>query len=345
MSKSFNVCVVGPRTLVGESLLEILEERAFPVAEVFALDTGEEVAETASFAGRDLAVRDIASFDFSEAQIAFFCGDAELSREYAPKAVDAGCVVIDDSDVFRMHEEVPLIVPEVNGGLLAEYRHMGIIASPNSCATMLALALKPLLQRAGLARLNVVTLQSVSGVGRTAVEELARQSMGLFNQSPMEPDVFPKQVAFNLLPHIGAAQGDGYTREERKIMDETRKLLGLPELPVSATSIRVPVFYGHAMSVEVELSGEMSAAEAGLIWQNAPGISVYDEHEAGGYPTPVVEAASNDPVFVGRIRESQSCSTGLAFWAVADNMRKGSALNCVQIAEILVKSWQDSSIM
>jgi aspartate-semialdehyde dehydrogenase len=253
--------------------------------------------------------------------------------------------VIDDSDVFRMHEEVPLIVPEVNGGLLSEFRQMGIIASPNSCTTLLSLVLKPLHDRFGVTRLNVVTMQSVSGAGRAAVEELARQSMGLFNQSPMEPEVFSKQVAFNLLPHIGATQDDGYTREEHKIMEEVRKLLNVPELPVSATSIRVPVFYGHAATLEVELGTHVSAAEAGILLQEAPGITVYDEMEAGGYPTPVVEAASNDPIFVGRIRESQSCTSGLALWAVADNMRKGSALNCVQIAEILVKSWLDSPLM
>ena len=345
MSKAFNVCVVGPRTLVGESLLEILEERAFPVAEVFPLDVGEEVAETAVFAGRDLAVGDLATFDFSTAQIAFFCGDAELSREYASRAADAGCVVIDDSDVFRMQEEVPLIVPEVNGGLLAEYRSMNIISSPNSCATMLAMVLKPLMGVTGVSRLNVVTLQSVSGVGRAAVEELARQSMGLFNQTPMEPEVFPKQVAFNLLPHIGATEDDGYTREEHKIMEETRKLLALPELSVGVTSVRVPVFYGHAMSIQVELTGQLSASEAQTLLESAPGISVYDGNEVGGYPTPVVEAASNDPVFVGRVRQDLSCTMGLSLWAVADNVRKGSALNCVQIAEILVKSWQDSSLM
>jgi len=345
MNKSFNVCVVGPRTLVGETLLEILEERSFPVAEMFVLDAGEEVAESATFARRDCTVLDIATFDFSQVQIAFFCGDAALSREYAPQAVDAGCVVIDDSDEFRMNEEVPLIVPEVNGGLLAEYRHMGLIASPNSCATMLATVLKPIHDRAGVVRVNVVTLQSVSGLGRSAVEELARQSMALFNQSSMEPEVFPKQIAFNLLPHIGATQPDGYTREECKIMDETRKLLGLPDLPVGATAVRVPVFYGHAMSIQIEMLQSLSVEEARALLDASTAITVYDDVDAGGYPTPVVEAASNDPVFVGRIREDRSCTAGLSLWAVADNMRKGSALNCVQIAEILVKSWQDSPIM
>lgn len=345
MSKVFNVCVVGPRTLVGESLLEILEERAFPVGEVFVLDAGEEVAESATFAGADLTVRDIASFDFSQAQIAFFCGDGELSREYAPKAVDAGCVVIDDSDVFRMDEEVLLIVPEVNGGVLAAYRRMGLIASPNSCATMLSTVLKPIHDRVGVTRVNVVTLQSVSGAGRAAVEELARQSMGLFNQSPVEPEIFPKQIAFNLLPHIGATQADGYTREEAKIMEETRKLLGLPELALSATAIRVPVFYGHAMSVQVELAEPVSAEDARALLEGWPGIAVYDEADAASYPTPALEAASNDPIFVGRIREDLSCTAGLSLWVVADNMRKGAALNCVQIAEILVKGWQVSPIM
>lgn len=345
MTRQFNVCVIGPRTLVGESLLEILEERAFPVSEMFVLDAGEEVAESATFAGQDCTVRDIATFDFSQVQIAFFCGDASLSREYAPKAADAGCVVIDDSDAFRMNDEVPLIVPEVNGGLLEEYRRLGVIASPNSCATILATVLKPIHDRVGVTRVNVVTLQSVSGVGRSAVEELARQSMALFNQNPMEPEVFPKQIAFNLLPHIGAEQADGYTREESKIMDETRKLLGMPDLRVSATAIRVPVFYGHGMSIQIELLESLSTEETRSLLEALPCLAVYQEPEPGGYPTPVVEAAANDPVFVGRIREDQSCTPGLSLWAVADNMRKGSALNCVQIAEILVKGWQDSPIM
>jgi aspartate-semialdehyde dehydrogenase len=345
MSRSFNVCVVGPRTLVGEALLEILEERSFPVADIFVLDTGEEVAETAAFAGRDLAVRDIASFDFSTVQLAFFCGGADLSREYAQTAADVGCVVIDDSDAFRMQEEVPLIVPEVNGGLLAELRHVGLIASPNSCATILATVLKPIQERVGVARVNVVTLQSVSGLGRAAVEELARQSMDLFNQNPLASEVFPKQIAFNLLPHIGTTEPDGYTREEAKIMAETRRLLRLPELAIAATAIRAPVFYGHAMTIQVETQAPLDADEARALFEAAPGLTVYDDASATGYPTPVVEAASNDPIFVGRIRNDPSCTKGLALWAVADNMRKGSALNCVQVAELLVKNWQDSPIM
>jgi len=342
MSKQFDVCVVGPGTLVGETLLEILEERSFPVAEMYLLDVGENVAESVTFAGTDYAVRDIAEFDFAQARIAFFCGDAALSREYAPKAVAAGCVVIDDSDAFRMRPEVPLVVPEVNAGALPAPARPGIIASPNTCATLLAMTLKPIRDALGVERLNVVTFQSVSGRGRAAVEELARQSMALFNQNPIECEVFPKQMAFNLLPQIGAEEESGYTREELKLAEETRKLLELPDLRVDVTCVRVPVFYGHALVVQVDTAQAVSRDRARALLDQAPGVIHYEAVEVGGYPTPVVEAASNDPVFVGRLRATLAPNDrGLSFWAVADNMRKGSALNCVQIAENLVQNWPD----
>jgi aspartate-semialdehyde dehydrogenase len=337
-----NVCVVGPRTLVGETLLEILEERSFPVAQLFLLDAGDEVAESATFAGTDYSVRDIASFDFSQARIAFFCGGATLSAEYAPAAAAAGCLVIDDSEVFRMDPEVPLVVPEVNGGALSGAQPGRILASPNTCATLLAMTLKPLADRAGLEGVNVVTLQSVSGTGRAAVEELARQSMALFNQNPMEPDVYPKQIAFNLLPQIGAEEASGYTREEIKVIEETRKLLGSPELAIDVTCVRVPVFYGHGIVVQARTLRALSREEARSLLDQAPGVVVYEEVGAGGCPTPVVEAASNDPVFVGRIRASFAKNAkGLSYWAVVDNMRKGAALNCIQIAENLIQNWPD----
>ncbi len=338
----FNVCVIGPRTLVGENLLEILEERSFPVEAMFLLDAGEEVGESATFAGTDYAVRDIASFDFSQARIAFFCGPATLSAEYGPKAADAGCVVIDDSDRFRMDPAVPLVVPEVNGDALRGAARGRIIASPNTCATLLAMTLKPVHQRAGLERVNVVTFQSVSGTGRAAVEELAQQSMALFNQNPIEPDIYPKQIAFNLLPQIGTEEASGYTREEVKVMEETRRLLDLPELPIDATCVRVPVFYGHGIAVQAGTSRALTRQDARALLDAAPGVVVYEEAGAGGCPTPVVEAASNDPVFVGRIRTPFAKNAkGLSYWAVVDNMRKGAALNCVQIAENLIQNWPD----
>lgn len=338
----FNVCVVGPRTLVGEALLEILEERSFPVADLFLLDAGEGVAESASFAGADCTVRDIASFDFSQARLAFFCGDAVLSAGYAPAAAAAGCVVIDDSDAFRMNPEVPLVVPEVNPEALRGIVSGRIVASPNTCATLLAMTLKPILDQVGVESVNVVTFQSVSGTGRAAVEELAGQSMALFNQNPMECEVYPKQIAFNVLPQIGVEDASGYTREEHKVMDETRKLLGLPELAIDVTCVRVPVFYGHGLTAQVRTRRAVSRKEAEALLDGAAGIVVYEEAGAGGCPTPVVEAASNDPAFVGRIRATLAKNAkGLSYWAVVDNMRKGAALNCIQIAENLIQNWPD----
>lgn len=342
MAKQVDVCVVGPRTLVGETLLEILAERSFPVGKLFLLDAGEEVAESASFAGTDYSVRDITQFDFTQVQLAFFCGDAALSAEYAPEAARAGCVVIDDSDVFRMDPEVPLVVPEVNAEVLQGLPRGRIVASPNTCATVLAMTLKPIRDRAGVERVNVVTFQSVSGTGRAAVEELARQSMALFNQNPIECEVYPKQMAFNLLPQIGAVEASGYTREESKVVSETRKLLGLPDLRIDATCVRVPVFYGHGLVVQADTGRAISREDAEALLDEAPGLAVYEEAGPGGCPTPVVEAASNDPVFIGRIRAPLAKNAkGVSYWAVVDNMRKGAALNCVQIAENLIQNWPD----
>jgi aspartate-semialdehyde dehydrogenase len=309
---------------------------------MFLLDAGEGVAESATFASTDYTVRDIAQFDFAQVRLAFFCGDAALSREYVPKAAAAGCVAVDDSDAFRMDPDVPLVVPEVNRDALAGVAGRRIVASPNTCATLLAMTLKPIDDEVGVERVSVVTFQSVSGTGRAAVEELARQSMGLFNQTPMECEVFPKQIAFNLLPQIGAVLENGYTREEAKIIEETRKLLALDDFRMDVTCVRVPVFYGHALAAHVDTASPVSLETARTALERAPGIVVYEEEGVGGYPTPVVEAVSNDPVFVGRLRTPISENAKeLSFWAVADNMRKGSALNCVQIAENLVQDYLD----
>ncbi len=340
----YDVCVVGPRTLVGETLLEILEERAFPIQRLFLLDSGEGVAETVAFAGRDHTVLDIGEFDFGQAALAFFCGDPALSREYAPRAAAAGCRVIDDSDVFRLDPDVPLAVPEVTPQVFGQASR-GIIASPNACATVLAMTLGPLHQAFGLEAVNVVTFQSVSGVGRAAVEELAQQSLALFNQRGIESSVFPKQIAFNLLPRIGGEDDTGYSTEERKIMAEARKLLALPELAVDVTCVRVPVFYGHAMVVQATTSRPPTRQAARTALEAAPGVVLYEGSGPGDYPTPVVEAATNDPVFVGRIRvfPGENART-LSFWAVVDNVRKGAALNCVQIAEHWLQKGRTSPI-
>ena len=339
MAATFNVCVVAPTTLVGETLLEILEARAFPVGELYVAGRITADEETISYRREDYTIQDLEKFDFSQCDLVFFCGDRALSEEYAPQAAESGAVVIDDSDAFRHDPEVPLVVPEVNLEVLANYEMRRIVANPNSCVIMMALVLKPILDAAGLSRVNVVSLQAVSGVGRAAVQELAQQSIALFNQKPMDIEVFPKQIAFNLLPLIGGVDDAGISGEESKIMDELKRVLQNHNMGVNVTSVRVPVFYGHSMALHIETERKLSREAATELLESAPGVVLFAEEDALGYPTPLVEAAANDPVFVGRIREDASHAHGLDMWAVGDNMRKGGALNMVQLAENLVEKY------
>ena len=339
MAAAFSVCVVGPSSLVGETLLEILEARAFPISELQVVDQTDKAGENVVYRSEDYTVQDIAEFDFSACQLAFFCVDRALAEEYVPQAAEAGAVVIDDSDAFRADPDVPLVVPEVNGIELAGYEARRIIANPNSCAIIMALALKPINDAAGLSRVNAVTIQAVSGAGRAAVQELAQQSIGLFNHKPMENEVFPKQIAFNLLPQIGGLDDAGVSGEEIKIMAELQRVLQNHHMGVNVTAVRGPVFYGHSIALHIETERKLSQDAARQALEVAPGIVLYEADEAGGYPTPMVEAAANDPVFVGRVREDASHPHGLDFWAVGDNMRKGGALNMVQIAEMLVEKY------
>lgn len=339
MAAAFKVCVVGPGSLVGETLLEILEARAFPLSELQVVDQTDQAGENIVYRGEDYTVQDIAEFDFGACQLAFFCVDRALAEEYVPQAAEAGAVVIDDSDAFRHDPDVPLVVPEVNGMDLAGYEARRIIANPNSCVIMMALALKPILDAAGLSRINAVTIQSVSGAGRAAVQELAQQSMGLFNHQPMVMEVFPKQIAFNLLPQIGGLDDAGVSGEEAKIMEELKRVLQNHHIGVNVTAVRAPVFYGHSIALHVETERKLSQAAARHALETAPGLVLYEDEDTGGYPTPMTEAAANDPVFVGRVREDASHPHGLNFWVVADNTRKGGALNLAQIAEILVEKY------
>lgn len=339
MAVMFNVCVVGASSLMGETLLEILEARAFPIAEMSVVDQGALIGEDVRYGGETLTVQDIDGFDFASCQIAFFCADRALAEEYVPQAAEAGAIVIDDSDAFRHDPDIPLVVPEVNEMELAAYETRRIIANPNSCVIIMALTLKPINDAVGLSRVNAVSIQSVSGMGRAAVDELAQQSIGLFNHKPMQSNVFPKQIAFNLLPQIGALDEAGVSGEEAKIMWELGRVLQKNDLGVNVTSVRAPVFYGHSIALHIETERKLSQEEARNLLGNAPGIVLYEEDDESGYPTPMVEAAANDPVFVGRVREDVSHPHGLNFWAVADNMRKGGALNMVQIAEILVEKY------
>lgn len=339
MANSVDIAVVGAGSLVGETLLEILEARRFPIGRLYLVDIGEKVGDEIAYRGEDEVIQDIETFDFACCALVFFCLDAALAAEYVPVISEAGAVVIDDSSAHRGELDIPLVVPEVNAHALANYEARRIIANPNSCAIIMALALKAINDAVGLKRVNAVTLQAVSGASRAAVDELAQQAIGLFNNKPLAHDVFPKQIAFNLLPQIGALNEQGISAEEEKIASELRRLLQNDELGVNVTAVRAPVFYGHSIALHVETTRPLDADRARALFAESPGVVLYEGEGPADYPTPMVEAASNDPVFIGRVRMDPSYDQGLDFWAVADNMRKGGALNMVQIAETLIEKY------
>lgn len=335
-----NIAILGATGLIGRTMLEILEQREFPVDELFLLASGRSAGETLGFRGRRIDVIDAAGFDWSRARLALFSAGSEASGEYAPRATAAGCVVIDNSARFRGDADVPLVVPEVNPGDLAGWAARRIVANPNCSTIQLVMVLKPLHDIAGLERVSVATYQSVSGAGQGAIDALARQTARLLNAQALEPDDhFPVQIAFNLIPHIDEFVDNGHTREEMKIVNETRRILDLPGLRIGATAVRVPVFHGHSEAVGVETRTPMTPDEARQALALAAGVVLVDVPGPGGYPTPATHAARQDGVFVGRVRPDLSTPGGLCLWVVADNVRKGGALNAVQIAEALVKSY------
>ena len=337
--KTFDVAVVGATGAVGTAMLEILAERKFPVGKVHALASERSAGGRVEFGGRELVVQDLAKFDFAQAQIGLFSAGSSVSKVYAPKAAAAGCVVVDNTSQFRYDDDVPLVVTEVNPQALAGYKQRRIIANPNCSTMQLLVALKPIHDAVGIERINVATYQAVSGAGKSAIETLARETALLLNGKPLEEGgKFPKQIAFNVLPQVDEFQDNGYTREEMKMVWETHKILD-PAIQVNATCVRVPVFYGHSEAVHLETRIKISAQEVRSLLAKAPGVVVLDERRPGGYPTPVTEASGRDPVYVGRVREDLSHPRGLALWVVSDNIRKGAALNSVQIAELLVKTY------
>lgn len=340
MTRKFDIAVVGATGAVGEAMLAILHEREFPYAKVHAVASERSAGSRVDFGNRDLVVEDLASFDFSQVQIALFSPGAAVSAVYAPKAAAAGCVVIDNTSQFRYEPDIPLVVPEVNPHVIAQYRNRGIIANPNCSTIQMLLALKPIHDAVGIARINVCTYQAVSGTGKEAIEELAQQTRALLNFQDVPRAVYPKQIAFNVLPQVDVFQDNGYTREEMKMIWETRKILGDDSILVNATCVRVPVFYGHSEAIHLETRRKISAPEARDLLAGAPGVELLDEPRSdGGWPTPVTEASGQDAVFVGRIREDLSHPQGLNLWVVGDNLRKGAALNSVQIAEALVRDY------
>lgn len=339
MSELYNVAVVGATGAVGEAMIAILEERNFPVDQLYPLASSRSAGKTIRFNGNSVKVTDLAEFDFSNTQIALFSAGGSISEEFAPKAAAAGCVVIDNTSHFRRREDIPLIVPEVNPEALAEYSATNIIANPNCSTIQMLVALKPIYDAVGIERINVATYQAVSGSGKEGVDELAGQTAMLLNGKQAESKVYPRQIAFNALPQIDVFQENGYTREEMKMVWETQKIFQDSSIQVNPTCVRVPVFYGHSEAVHIETVDKISADQARDLLQNAPGVTVIDERVDGGYPTPVGECAGQDAVFVGRIREDISHPRGLDLWVVSDNVRKGAALNSVQIAECLINTY------
>jgi aspartate-semialdehyde dehydrogenase len=318
-------------------MLDILAARKFPVGKVYALASERSVGKTVAFGRQELDVENLADFDFSKVQIGLFSPGASVSAIYAPIAGKAGCVVIDNTSQFRYDDDIPLVVPEVNPDAIAQYRNRNIIANPNCSTIQMLVALKPIHDAVGITRINVATYQAVSGTGKEAIDELANQTASLLNGRPVEIKVYPKQIAFNVLPQIDVFQDNGYTKEEMKMVWETRKILGDDSIQVNPTCVRVPVFFGHSEAVHIETRDKITAAEAQRLLAAAPGVVLMDERKPGGYPTPVGDASGKDPVFVGRVREDISHPRGLDLWVVSDNVRKGAALNSIQIAETLIE--------
>lgn len=335
---SFKVAVVGATGNVGREILQILWERKFPVREVIALASKNSEGKEVSFGDHKiLKTQVLDKYDFKGTDIALFSPGASVSKVHAPRAAEAGCIVIDNTSYFRMMEDIPLIVPEVNADAIAGYEKRGIIANPNCSTIQMVTALKPLHDAATIKRIVVATYQSVSGAGKDAMDELYDQTKSLYVNESMEPKLFSKRIAFNVIPHIDVFMDDGFTKEEWKMINETKKILD-PKIEVMATCVRVPVFIGHAEVVNVEFEKPLSVQEARELLDEAPGVVVNDRHEAGGYTTPT-ECVGEDAVFISRLRKDPTVKSGLSFWCVSDNLRKGAALNAVQIAETLISEY------
>ena len=333
-SAGYSVAIVGATGAVGEALLDILQERKFPVSKLYLLASERSAGKRLQFHGKSVQVQRLDELDFSQVQIGLFSAGGELSAEYAPKAGAAGCVVIDNTSHFRYDADIPLVVPEVNPQCVADFKPRNIIANPNCSTIQMLVALKPIQDAVGITRINVATYQAVSGAGASGINELAGQTANLLNAKPIESSVMPVQIAFNAIPQIGAFQENGYTLEEMKMVWETQKIFGDETITVNPTCVRIPAFYGHSEAVHVETVEPIAPAEVEQLLAKAPGVKLMKGEK---YPTAVTESAGTDPVFVGRIRKDISHDNGINMWVVSDNVRKGAALNSVQIAELLVE--------
>ncbi len=331
-----NVAIAGATGAVGETLVEILEDRGFPVGRLFLLASERSEGKRFRFCGETVMVQRLDRFDFEEAQVGFFSAGGAVSAEFAPRAAAAGCVVIDNTSQFRYDDDIPLIVPEVNPHRLVEYANRNIVANPNCSTIQMVVALKPIHDAVGVERINVATYQAVSGAGAGGVRELAGQTANLLNAKPIESTVAPVQIAFNAIPQIDSFQENGFTKEEMKMVWETRKIFEDDSIGVNPTCVRIPVFYGHSEAVHIETRAPITVAEARALLSEAPGVILRDDAAPGGYPTPALDGSGNDAVYVGRVRQDFSHPHGLNLWVVSDNVRKGAALNSVQIAEGLL---------
>ncbi len=338
MSEKYDVAIVGATGAVGGVMLRILEQRKFPVNNLYLLASERSAGETMSFNKKQYTVENIADFDFSKVQIGLFSAGGSVSAKYAPIAAAAGCIVIDNTSHFRYEEDIPLVVPEVNPETIADYKNQNIIANPNCSTIQMLVALKPIYDAVGIKRINVATYQSVSGTGKEAIDELAGQTAKLLNGLKAEIEVYPKQIAFNVLPQIDVFMDNGYTKEEMKMVWETKKIFGDNDITVNPTCVRVPVFYSHSEAVHIETGIPISVEDAHALLRKASGVKVLDKREDGGYPTAIGEGTDHDEVWVGRVRKDISHPNGLNLWIVSDNLRKGAALNSIQIAEELIKN-------
>ena len=338
MASQYNVAVLGATGLVGQHLIEILEQRDFPVAQLFPLASSRSAGGSVTFKGKKITVLDADTFDWSQAQIGLFSAGGSVSAIYAPKAADAGCVVIDNTSHYRYEADIPLVVPEVNPEAIADYRNRNIIANPNCSTIQMLVALKPIHDAVGISRINVATYQSVSGAGQAAVEALAQETAQLLNGRPLEEGGhFARQIPFNVIPQIDVFMDNGYTKEEMKMHWETQKILGDNSIGINATAVRVPVFFGHAEAIHIETRMPITVEQVKVLLANAPGIVLFENND--DFPTQVSNATGKDDVFVGRIRQDITHENGINLWVVADNIRKGAATNSIQIAEHLIRDY------
>jgi len=338
--KEYSVAVVGATGLVGGEMIRTLEQRNFPVGELTLLASERSLGKELTFRGRDYPVRVLNDDSFKGIEIGLFSAGGSISERFAPIAAREGCVVIDNTSAFRMEPDIPLVVPEVNPGAIGGYRERGIIANPNCSTIQMMVALKPIHDAVGIRRIVVSTYQAVSGTGKEAIEELVAQTRALLSMEDPETNVYPHRIAFNCLPHIDVFLENGYTKEEMKMVNETKKILQDPSIAVTATTVRVPVFYGHSEAVNIETGTKITADEVRRLLATAPGVTVVDDPATLSYPL-ASDAAGKDDTFVGRIREDESIPNGINMWVVSDNIRKGAALNAVQIAEILIGQYLD----